>query len=141
MNNHVVLQGKLYITGLTVMRVERHGPADVDRRFSGYIVTGTAAEKAVHPIRISTHRRADDSIARWVEKRAEPEVGAEVFAEGKLMSVLDGQSYVLIEFIRFVGTADLELRQGNYPRRQVDKLGAQLLQGTSGRGGSQSTKT
>ena len=126
MNNYVMMQGVLYITGVEIMRVERIGPADTEPRYSGYLVTGSDVEKARHPIRISTEERADEFIALWRQKQPDQIYGAEAMIEGKLMSVLGGQSYVLVKWLRFVGTADLTLRRGNYTQEQIRRVGVEL---------------
>ena len=39
----------------------------------------------------------------------------EVVVEGRLFTPADEKAYVLVEFIRFVGTRNLSLRNGNFP--------------------------
>lgn len=130
--NHVILQGVLYILGVEEMRVERLGPADVERRYSGYLVIGSDAEKARHPIRISTEKRADVVIAEWKAAHPDPTYGSPAIVEGRLMSILGGESYVLVEWIRFIGTDALSLRRGNMTPEHVRRVGSELYRRSRG---------
>ncbi len=57
----------------------------------------------------------------WMRQRHSDDL-PEVVIEGRLFTPSDGKAYVLVEFIRFVGTRNLNLRSGNFlshrhPRR------------------------
>ena len=131
MTNHVLLQGVLYILGVQVMRLERLGSADVERRYYGYLVTGSDVEKGRHPIRISTENKADKIIDLWRQRHPDPTYGSEAIIEGKLMSVLGEDSYVLVNWVRFVGTDALDLRRGNLTPEHVRRVGAELYRRAS----------
>jgi hypothetical protein len=62
-------------------------------------------------------RRVDSAahVAKeWMRQR-DSGILPEVVIEGRLFPPLDGKTYVLVEFIRFVGTRNLNLRSGNFP--------------------------
>lgn len=128
--NHVTLQGVLYITGVERMRMERIGPADTEWRYSGYLVTGSDVEKARHPIRVSSTTTDAEMIDEWRKIHPDPAHGSEAIIEGKLMSVLGGQSYVLAERVRLIGTDALELRRGRLTRDQKTRVGVELTRRT-----------
>ena len=127
MINHVILQGVLYINGIEDMRVERRGAADMERRYSGHLTTGSKSENGWHSIRISTEYGAHKIVEQWTSTQHDPSDGLEAVIEGKLMTVFaTGVGYVLIEYIRFIGTGDLAMRRGNFPHDQRRRVGAEL---------------
>ncbi len=50
----------------------------------------------------------------WMRQRSRSTL-PEVVIEGRLFTPPDGKAHVLVEFIRFVGTRNLNLRSGNFP--------------------------
>lgn len=128
MINHVTLQGWLYIKGFEDMRVERRGKPDVERRYYGHLTTGDEYENAWHNIRISCEHGADAIVKQWLQTRLDPTDSLETMAEGKLMTVhATGFAYVLIEYVRFIGTGNLMMRNGNFPTERRRRVGAALV--------------
>ena len=131
MINHVILQGMLYINGIEDMRVERPGATDTERRYSGYLTTGSKIENGWHAIRISTKCGAHKIVEQWLGSQHDPQNGLEAVIEGKLMTVFaTGVSYVLIEYLRFIGAGNAAMHRGNFTHEQYRRVGAEL----SGRG-------
>ena len=127
MINHVILQGVLYINGIEDMRLERKGSADTERRYSGHITTGSKSENGWHNLRISSEFGADRIVAKWMSTQHDPSVGLEAIVEGKLMTVFaNNVSYLLVDYIRFIGTGNLSLRNGNFTREHSRRVGAEL---------------
>lgn len=127
MINHVILQGVLYINGIEDMRVERRGAADMERRYSGHLTTGSKSENGWHSIRISTEYGAHKIVEQWTSTQHDPSDGLEAVIEGKLMTVFaTGVSYVLIEYLRFIGVGNPAMHRGNFTHEQYRRVGAEL---------------
>lgn len=127
MINHVMLQGVLFINGIEDMRLERKGYADTERRYSGHITTASKSENGYHNIRISSEHGADKIVAQWVNSQHDQSIGLEAIVEGKLMTVFaDNTAYVLVEYVRFIGTGNLTMRNGNFSREHSRRVGEEL---------------
>jgi len=77
---------------------------------SAYRLPHQVAAQAARFLPVATSAVAEE----WMRQR--PTDGLlEVVVEGRLFTPPDGKAYVLVEFIRFVGTRNPNLRNGNFP--------------------------
>lgn len=107
------------MTGAQDIRIGRNGRGEVIRQVDGYVHTAAPDMGGRHRVRLTGSAAvvAED----WMSQRSAVSGYPEVVVEGRLFTPPDGGAYMLVEFIRFVGTRNLNLRYGNYPaqRRQA----------------------
>ena len=110
--NFVLLQGRFEVTKIQDVEVRRGKHPETTRQVDGLVHVAAPALGGQH------HVRLVDSAAHvaeeWMRQRNSGTL-PEVVIEGRLFTPPDGKAYVLVEFIRFVGTRNLNLRGGNFP--------------------------
>jgi hypothetical protein len=110
--NFVLLQGRFEITNVQDVEVKRGRHSETVRQVDGFVHVAASALGGQHRVRLVNTAAA--VAEEWMRQR--PTDGfPEVVIEGRLFTPSDGKAYVLVEFIRFVGTRNLSLRNGNFP--------------------------
>ena len=108
----VLLQGRFEITNVQDVEVKRGRHSETVRQVDGFVHVAASALGGQHRVRLVNTAAA--VAEEWMRQR--PTDGLpEVVIEGRLFTPSDGKAYVLVEFIRFVGTRNLNLRNGNFP--------------------------
>jgi hypothetical protein len=116
--NFVLLQGHFEIIDIRNVELNRGRYTETVRQVSGVVHVASPALGGQH------HARLLESAAKvaeeWMRQRLSDAL-PEVIIEGRLFTPPDDRAYVLVEFIRFIGTRNLNLRHGNFPahRRQM----------------------
>lgn len=109
--NFVLLQGRFEITHVQDVEVKQGRHSEVVRQVDGVVHVAAPALGGQHRVRLVN--TAATVAEEWMRQR---DGGMpEVVIEGRLFTPPDGKAYVLVEFIRFVGTRNLNLRNGNFP--------------------------
>ena len=110
--NFVLLQGRFEIKHVQDVEVQRGRGSDRVRQVDGLVHVAALAMGGQHRVRLlnTAAQVAED----WMRQR-DSEALPEVVIEGRLFTPPEGKAYVLVEFIRFVGTRNLNLRNGNFP--------------------------
>lgn len=110
--NFVLMQGRFEITKVQDVEVKRGRYSETVRQVEGLVHVAAPALGGQHRARLVDS--AAHVAEEWMRRRSS-EALPEVVIEGRLFTPPDGKAYILVEFIRFVGTRNLDLRYGNFP--------------------------
>ncbi len=110
--NFVLMQGRFEITKVQDVEVKRGRYSETVRQVEGLVHVAAPALGGQHRVRLVDS--AAHVAEEWMRRRSSDAL-PEVVIEGRLFTPPDGKAYILVEFIRFVGTRNLDLRYGNFP--------------------------